>query len=159
MPEQLPYYKSRFALNMVWMNIAYCDFTHKYLVRFGTTENSWGHTIKQHFQFVLTLVMRWFVQCEPLVKTSEMRDQWNIKLFIGSSFFSNFRTIAAHTTIRPFNGEIRQRTSNLKAWMNYLFIYSQSKYFFSNFRSTPAHSTNISFNGEIKQRTSTTWRL
>ena len=69
--------------------------------------------------------MRWFGWGGP-----EIRDQWNFKLFIGSSFFSNFRTIAAHTTIRPFNGEIRQRTSNLKVWMNSLFIYSHSKHIF-----------------------------
>ena len=35
-----------------------------------------------------------------------------VYIFISLIFFSNFRTIAALTTISSFNGENRQRTSN-----------------------------------------------
>ena len=65
--------------------------------------------IKQRFQFVLTLCMK----CGPLAKTLA---------YYVDKLFSNFRTVAAHATIRPFNGEIRQRTSNFES-LNEFFDY------------------------------------
>ena len=47
-----------------------------------------------------------------IIKFESLNEFLVFSKFTGSSFFSNFRTIAAHNTILAFNGEIRKRTSN-----------------------------------------------
>ena len=98
---------SNFLMDM-WTNLGFFPINFKRVQQYGHVTTLKYVLYKVAFSVCSdSFCMRWFVWGGP-----EIRDQWNFKLFIGSSFFSNFRTIAPHTTISPFNGEIRQRTSN-----------------------------------------------
>ena len=101
--------------------------------------------------------MRWFVRCGPLTRT-EMRDQWNIKLFIGFSFFQTSGPLLPiplldHSMLRLGKGQAIWKSE----WILCLYIHSLN-IILSNFRSISAITTIWSFNGQIRQRTSNTWR-
>ena len=54
-----------------------------------------------------------------MVKSKSL-NEFLVYILIGAIFFSNFRTIAAHTTIIPFNGE--KQFESLNEFFVYIFI-------------------------------------